>query len=245
MRSASRVGQLSPLPPSAGAFHPEGGFVGEPVDVGLDAVLAAQARGGDVELEIADGGQDRLAGAVDREEDLDGALLFQLGQPGVELLVPPRAAVLDAGEALRREARHRRELDRLALAEGVADGEEPRIDQPDHVAGERLLDRLPVLTEEPVRAGEADRPAQARVEDLHVLLEAPGADPQEGHPVAVARVHVRLDLEDEAGEIGVVRRHRAAVALARGPGAGSSSARASRKGPMPKLVSALPNSTGV
>ena len=130
-------------------------------------------------------------------------------------------------------------------AEGVADGEEPRIDQPDHVAGERLLDRLPVLTEEAVRAGEADRPAQARVEDLHVLLEAPGADPQERHPVAVSRVHVRLDLEDEAGEIGIVRRHRTAVALARGPGAGSSSARASRKGPMPKLVSALPNSTGV
>jgi hypothetical protein len=32
------------------------------------------------------------------------------------------------------------------------------------------------------------------------LRVAPGADPQEGDAVAVGRVHVRLDLEDEAGE---------------------------------------------
>ena len=88
----------------------------------------------------------------------------------------------------------------------------PGLTKPDHVAGVRLLDRLPVLTEEAVRAGEADRPPQARVEDLHVLLEAPGADPQERHPVAVSRVHVRLDFEDEAGEIGIVRRHEAPIA---------------------------------
>jgi hypothetical protein len=37
-----------------------------------------------------------------------------------------------------------------------------------------------------------------RVVDEHVLLEATGAHAQEGHTIAMLRVHVRLDLEDEA-----------------------------------------------
>ena len=44
--------------------------------VRFDPVLATQAGGGNVELEIPDRGQDRLAGAVDREEDLDSAFFF-------------------------------------------------------------------------------------------------------------------------------------------------------------------------
>jgi hypothetical protein len=42
------------------------------------------------------------------------------------------------------------------------------------------------------------------VEHLHVAGEDAGADAQEGDLVAVAGVHVGLDLEDEAGEGGMV-----------------------------------------
>ena len=40
--------------------------------------------------------------------------------------------------------------------------------------------------------------------DLHAPLETPGTDAQEGDAVAVLGVHVGLDLEDEAGELGFV-----------------------------------------
>ncbi len=46
----------------------------------------------------------------------------------------------------------------------------------------------------------------------HVALELPGTDPQERDPVPVPGVHVRLDLEDEAGELVVVHRNHDAVA---------------------------------
>ena len=41
---------------------------------------------------------------------------------------------------------------------------------------------------------------EPRVVHGHVLLESARADPHEGHPVAVLRVHVRLDLEYEGRE---------------------------------------------
>ena len=51
--------------------------------------------------------------------------------------------------------------------------------------------------------------------DGHALGEHARADAHEGQTVAVRRVHVGLNLEDETGEIRVVRRHRPHVALVR------------------------------
>ena len=92
------------------------------------------------------------------------------------------------------------ELDRLAGRDRVADAKEPGIDQADHVAGIGALDRLALAREEAVRPGHAHLAAQPRVVDGHVLLEDARADAHERDAVAVALVHVRLDLEDEAGE---------------------------------------------
>jgi predicted transcriptional regulator len=50
---------------------------------------------------------------------------------------------------------------------------------------------------------------------LHAAAVAAGADAQEGDTVAVRRVHVRLDLEHEAGELVLFRVHHAAAGLAR------------------------------
>ena len=55
-----------------------------------------------------------------------------------------------------------------------------------------------------MRGGEARGLAGALVDDHHVALELAGAHAQEGDAVAVLRVHVGLDLEDESGERGVV-----------------------------------------
>jgi len=42
---------------------------------------------------------------------------------------------------------------------------------------------------------------------LHAAVEAAGTHAHEGDAVAVARVHVGLDLEHEAGELGIVGLH--------------------------------------
>ena len=60
----------------------------------------------------------------------------------------------------------------------------------------------------------------------HVFHQASGADAEERHAIAVARVHVRLDLEDEPGEVRVGRldQPRLGRCAARGLGASESSA---------------------
>ncbi len=65
---------------------------------------------------------------------------------------------------------------------------------------EGLVDGLAILAEHPSRVGEPHLAARRHVHDLHVALEAPRDDPHEGDAVAVLGIHVRLDLEDEAGE---------------------------------------------
>jgi len=55
------------------------------------------------------------------------------------------------------------------------------------------------------------------VEHLHTPDELSRADPEEGDPVAVGEVHVRLDLEDEAGE-GLLQGETVRVTVGRGPG---------------------------
>src|SRR3546814_1657394 len=82
----------------------------------------------------------------------------------------------------------------------VADAERAVIGEADDVAGKGLVGQLPVLGEEENRAVHRDRLAGRRLEQLHAPLEAPRAEPHEGHAVAVLRVHVRLHLEDEAGD---------------------------------------------
>jgi hypothetical protein len=44
------------------------------------------------------------------------------------------------------------------------------------------------------------------MEHSHVALELPGTNADKGNPIAVARVHIGLNLEDKAREFRVVRR---------------------------------------
>ena len=112
----------------------------------------------------------------------------------------------DDREVLGREARDRRELDRLVDVERVADPHVGGVDEADDVAGEGLLDRLALLAEHRVGVLGGERLAGAAVGDDHAPLEAARAHPEERDAVAVGRVHVGLHLEHEARERGVERR---------------------------------------
>ena len=86
--------------------------------------------------------------------------------------------------------------------------------------------------------------AGAHVLHLHAALEAPRADAHEGDAIAVLRIHVRLDLEDEGGELGRGRARRSRPTAARASGGGARSMKRSRNGSTPKLFMALPKNTG-
>ena len=84
--------------------------------------------------------------------------------------------------------------------------------QPDDVAGVCLVDHRFFLGHEGRGRRELDRFARRHVQVGLVALEATRADFQKRDPVAVVRVHVRMDLEHESGQFLLVGRH---VALER------------------------------
>ena len=90
------------------------------------------------------------------------------------------------------------------------------VDQADHVAGEGLLDGLPVLPEHGLGVLGGERAPGRGVGQHHAALEPARAHPDERHPVPVRRVHVGLHLEHQAGERRVDRPGLALDVLARG-----------------------------
>jgi hypothetical protein len=85
----------------------------------------------------------------------------------------------------------------------------------------------------------AHRLAGARLSSsLHAPAEPPGADAQEGDAVAVVRVHVRLDLEDEAGERGSLAGSHACARSPAGARGGGARGRPARRADSrtPKLL---------
>src|SRR6266508_2803579 len=99
--------------------------------------------------------------------------------------------------------------------ERVTDGELSGVDEADDVSGVRDADRFAVAPEKAICPTGAYRTADAAVEHDHVLREPAGADAHECHAVAMPRIHVRLNLEHEAGEPLVGRRHDARIAAPR------------------------------
>src|SRR2546423_6519773 len=82
----------------------------------------------------------------------------------------------------------------------VADREMPGIDETDDVARVRHVDRLAIATEEAVGARGPERLPDAAVEHHHVFGETARTHTDERDSVAMARIHVRLDLELETAE---------------------------------------------
>jgi 2-succinyl-5-enolpyruvyl-6-hydroxy-3-cyclohexene-1-carboxylate synthase len=112
------------------------------------------------------------------------------------------------------------------------------------IAGVGVVHRLALAGEEALRVAEAHAVPGAHVEHVHVALELAGNDADEGHAVAVLRVHVRLDLEHERGnssDAGSI----VSPLVSFGSGGGESSRNRSNNNCTPKLFAALPKKTGV
>ncbi len=74
----------------------------------------------------------------------------------------------------------------------------------DDVAGIGLLGQLAIARQEQKGRMDRDRLAGADLGELHAAAEAARAQPHERDAIAMLRVHVRLHLEDEAGNLVLV-----------------------------------------
>ena len=110
--------------------------------------------------------------------------------------------------------------DFFIFREGIAHAEFAMADETDDIAGVGDIHRLTIATEKFMGTGETNLLAGLGVKDGHVALEFAGADANEGEAIAMTRIHIRLNLEDESGKTRIGRFDRDAIggASARGGG---------------------------
>ena len=89
----------------------------------------------------------------------------------------------------------------LAGTQGVADGEDARVEQADDVACVGFIDDGAVLRHQLGAGGQLDVLALLHMVGFHAALELARADAHEGDTVAVGLVHVGLNFEDEGREL--------------------------------------------
>ena len=104
-----------------------------------------------------------------------------------------RSEVWDAGKA-----------EHFALRERVADVELAVVVDTDDVAGNGVGHQHAVVGHEGKGIRDLHFFAFADMEHFHTRLVFAGADAEEGNTVAVLRIHVGLNLEHKAGELGLI-----------------------------------------
>ena len=170
-------------------------------------VFRLQAELHDLELQRADGGEKGGAGrTVPGREGLDDTFLEELLEAGAVFFGVGRTGIRYIGEYLRRKAGNLVVADRFVLGQGVTDAKRIVTDESDHIARPSFIDSFTFLTEKLVGGGEAHRATGALMDDIHVALEFAGTDAEKRDAVTVFRVHVGLDLENEARELAVIHR---------------------------------------
>mmetsp|Transcript_26231 Transcript_26231/g.62007 ORF Transcript_26231/g.62007 Transcript_26231/m.62007 type:complete len:1071 (-) Transcript_26231:600-3812(-) len=185
------------------AGDPAGHVVAGGHDAGLDAVLVLQPVGHHLELQLAHRAQQQHAAGLGAE-DLDRALLAELAQTLAQLLGLERVGHLHRAEHFRRKEGQAGVLQGLALGDGVAELQHAVVGDADDVAGEGLVQQLALLAHEGDHRVGPQRLAGAHHLEIHAALEAARGHAHEGDAVAVGRVHIGLDLEHHAGELGLL-----------------------------------------
>ena len=151
-------------------------------------------------------------------ENLDGALLGNLGGALDELLALHRILLAHQAEQLRGKGGNALKGDFLPRgAQCVANGEHARVEHADDVPGVGLLDDFPALGHQLLGLGKLHLPPALDVLHLHALLKLAAANADESNSVPVGLVHVGLDFKHKGGEVGVEGVHHA---LGRIPGQG-------------------------
>ena len=125
-------------------------------------------------------------------------------EPFLELLALQGIVESHAHEVLGREARDAFELDGRGLAQAVADAQHAGIPQAHDVARIGFVDHGALLRHELHRASKRQRLAGARMQDVHAPQELARANAQKSDAVPMLWIHVRLNLEHEAREGGIV-----------------------------------------
>ena len=149
--------------------------------------------------------------------ELDGTFFGELVDSFEELFSLHAVDGEDPREDFGREDRDSLEPEIVrTVCEGVSDSENSGVEDADDISGVSVLNNGSVLRHELLGLGEGDFFVVADVLDGHIFLVFAGADTQERHAVAVVRVHVRLNFEDEAGEVVRVRIDSALVSFAAG-----------------------------
>jgi len=166
----------------------------------LHTILVLESIGGHVELEYPHGPQDHVV-VPERPEHLGGTLLAELEHPLVQGLHAQGVLEHQASEQLRGEEGDSPILQILPFGKGIPDLDGPVVVQADDVSGPGLLDMTALIRLKGDGIGYLNPLAGTGVMYLHSLPVAAGANPQEGNAVTMGRVHVGLDLEDEAGEL--------------------------------------------
>ena len=173
----------------------------------------------DVKLQAAHhANNDFLHARANLLENLDGALLGNLGGALDELLALHRILLAHQAEQLRGEGGDALKGDFLPRgAQCVANGEHARVEHTDDVPGVGLLDDFPALGHQLLGLGKLHLPPALDVLHLHALLKLAAANADESNSVPVGLVHVGLDFKHKGGEAGVEGVHHA---LGRVPGQG-------------------------
>ena len=168
----------------------------------VHVVFALQAEFQYIELQHADDAcDDLLHTGIVLLEDLDGALLGDLGD-ALDELIPLHGIYLpDPGKVLGGESRDAFIAEVLfGGADRVADGIDAGIEHAHDVARVGLGQDLAVAGHQLLGLGQALDPAGLDVAYFHAGVIFTGTDPHKGDSVPVGLVHVGLDLEDKSGK---------------------------------------------
>ena len=180
------------------ALGPTRQLEGQRGQLEIHPVLPLQAVAHHLELQRPHGAQD--PGHRRRTmvlEELNRTLLDELGDPLLQGFAFRRRRHFHAHERFRREVGNTRVGEAAFIAHGVADPEDPRIEEPHHIARVGDFDFPPIASHDERRVGQAQGFPRSHVLGRSTPGKATRANPQKGHPIAVIRVHIRLDLENE------------------------------------------------
>ena len=150
-------------------------------------------------MQHTDGAKDEVV-ANQRLEKLGRPFFAELFQPFQERFHFQRVFQADAAEEFRREVGDAGELQIFAFGEGIANANGAVVVDADDVAGDGVIDMFAFGGEEGECIGDFDVAGEAYLAQFHAGSEGAGIDAHEGDAVAVFRVHIRLDFEDEAAE---------------------------------------------
>ena len=218
------------------------------LDPARRAVLVLEAMQHDVELQHADGADDRRRSrrlGAGREEHLRRALFGELAQTGVELLPLHRIGQDDAREMLRREARNAAELQVGLGRQRVADAKRAAVHDADDVARPRFLDRRALARQELLRRRAAESILPVRT--CFTCMPASNRPEQMRTNATRSRCFASMFawiLNTNPVNCSSVGSNETGRSIRAAPARGASSRNSRRNGSTPKFVSALPKNTG-